>query len=88
MVQPISISPLRSLRAEAVSAREAPPTTQASTSSVSTPVLSRMVDDLIAQGPPVDFAKVAHLKAAIADGRYAVEPREIARAMIGFAKAG
>lgn len=87
MVQPISPSPLRPLRSEAPSARQGPATMPMATASVSTPMLSRMVDELMAEGPPIDFAKVAHLKAAIAGGNYPIEPRDIARAMIGFAKA-
>jgi negative regulator of flagellin synthesis FlgM len=88
MVQPISPSLVRPTRSEAPSARQLPVATPVATASVATPVLSRMVDDLMAEGPPIDFAQVAHLKAAIAGGNYPIEPRAIARAMLGFAKAG
>ena len=38
--------------------------------------------ELAAQGPPVDAARVAELRAAIAEGRYDVDSRRIAEAMI------
>ena len=37
---------------------------------------------LVAGGPPVDSAKVASIRAAIAEGRYPVDPDKIARSMI------
>lgn len=40
--------------------------------------------DMAAQGAPVDSAKVAAIKAAIAEGRYPVDPAKIADAMIAF----
>lgn len=40
--------------------------------------------DMAAQGAPVDAAKVAAIKAAIAEGRYPVDPAKIADAMIAF----
>jgi negative regulator of flagellin synthesis FlgM len=44
--------------------------------------------DMAAQGAPVDSAKVAAIKAAIAEGRYPVDPAKIADAMIKFAGSG
>lgn len=45
---------------------------------------------LVAEGPPVDMAKVAIVKAAIAEGRYPVDPIRIAEGMIalGFGRRG
>jgi len=37
---------------------------------------------LVAGGPPVDLDKIAELRARIADGSYAVDPRAIAEKMI------
>lgn len=44
--------------------------------------------DMAAQGAPVDAAKVAAIKAAIAEGRYPVDPAKIADAMVKFAVSG
>ena len=44
--------------------------------------------DMAAQGAPVDGAKVAAIKAAIAEGRYPVDPAKLADAMIKFAASG
>lgn len=43
--------------------------------------------ELVAQGPPVDSAKVQMIRAAIAEGRYPVDPHKIAERMLalGFA---
>ncbi|MDO9488490.1 MAG: flagellar biosynthesis anti-sigma factor FlgM [Sphingomonadaceae bacterium] len=44
--------------------------------------------DMAAQGAPVDGAKIAAIKAAIAEGRYPVDPTKIADAMIKFTAPG
>jgi negative regulator of flagellin synthesis FlgM len=40
------------------------------------------VFELVANGPPVDAAKVDAIRAAIAEGRYPVDPAKIAERMI------
>jgi negative regulator of flagellin synthesis FlgM len=40
--------------------------------------------ELVASGPPVDSAKVAAIRAAIAEGRYPVDPDKIAERMIAL----
>lgn len=37
---------------------------------------------LAAVGPPVDVKKVAEIRAAIAEGRYAVDPQKVAQSMV------
>jgi negative regulator of flagellin synthesis FlgM len=37
---------------------------------------------LAGEGPPVDAARVAQLRAAIADGSYGIDPERIAAAML------
>ncbi len=39
---------------------------------------------LVADGPPVDGAKVAAIRSAIAEGRYPVDPARIAESMIAL----
>ncbi len=59
------------------------PATAAATVSAPTSTLSRIAKDLSAS-PPVDTAKVASLKAAIAAGRYTIDPDAIAAKMIAL----
>ena len=40
--------------------------------------------ELVAGGPPVDSARVAALRAAIAEGRYPVDPAKIAERMLAL----
>jgi negative regulator of flagellin synthesis FlgM len=42
------------------------------------------VFELVAEGPPVDSARVAAIRAAIAEGRYPVDPEKIAERMIAL----
>ena len=42
------------------------------------------VFELVAGGPPVDSAKVAAIRAAIAEGRYPVDPEKIAERMLAL----
>lgn len=44
--------------------------------------LIRLASDLAAQPAPVDTARVAALRGAIAEGRYAVDPAKIAGSML------
>ena len=61
-----------------VTTEEAPETAKAATlSTISTPA-ARMA----AQGAPVDAARIARIKQAIASGNYPVDPEKIAEKMI------
>lgn len=42
------------------------------------------VFELVSAGPPIDMAKVAAVRAAIAEGRYPVNPQAIADAMVAL----
>lgn len=46
--------------------------------------LIRLAGDLAAQPAPVDTARVAELRSAIAEGRYTFDPDSVAAAMLGF----
>lgn len=46
------------------------------------------VFEQVSAGAPVDTAKVAAVRAAIADGRYAIDPRAIAEKMIALDLSG
>lgn len=48
------------------------------------PKLIRMANDLAAQGPPIDTARIAGIRQAIALGSYRVDPTRIANAILGF----
>jgi flagellar biosynthesis anti-sigma factor FlgM len=51
----------------------------------SLPKLVSLASTLAEQGPPVDFAKIAQVRQAIAEGSYRVNPDKIAGAMMRFA---
>lgn len=53
----------------------------------SLPKLVSLASDLAKAGPPVDHAKIAHLRQAIAQGEYSVDVDRLAHAMAGFFKA-
>lgn len=42
------------------------------------------VFELVSAGAPIDAAKVASVRAAIAEGRYAIDPRAIAGKMVAL----
>lgn len=56
-----------------------PPGVEAASSAKATPTPA---SELAALGAPVDTARVAELRSAIAEGRYAVDSRAVADAMI------
>lgn len=56
------------------------PATSDSPSSV--PQLVRLAEELMAQGPPVDYARIAQVRAAIASRTYEIDLDAIASAML------
>ncbi len=52
--------------------------------SATLPKLLRMANDLAAMGPPVDAARIAEIRQAIATGNYPVNPESIADAILDF----
>lgn len=48
------------------------------------PAPANPVADLVATGAPVDMAKVESVRAAIAEGRYTVDPKAIADKMLAL----
>lgn len=48
--------------------------------------LIRLAADLAAQAPPVDTARVASLRTAIAEGTYSADAKNIALAMLRYAQ--
>ncbi len=82
MIDPLGSVPR--LRAAAAAAPQAPrPAERAATPRTDLPKLVALAADLARQGPPVDYARVAQLRQAIADGSYVVDAKAIASAMAG-----
>jgi negative regulator of flagellin synthesis FlgM len=50
----------------------------------SLPKLISLASELASQGPPIDHAKIARIREAIALGTYRVQPEAIANAILGF----
>ena len=74
-------SPVRVPTSAATAA--ANPTNRAA--SVPLPRLLDLVAELTRSGPPVDYARIAQLRRAIADGSYQIDPDVLAKAIVGFA---
>ena len=60
--------------------------TESAPASASLPRLLSLVDDLVRSGPPVDYARVAQVRRAIADGGYRVDTDALAKAIVAFAR--
>jgi negative regulator of flagellin synthesis FlgM len=50
----------------------------------SLPRLVTLAAELASQGPPVDYARIAQVRQAIADGSYTVDPDRIAQSILAF----
>ena len=61
-------------------------TAQAPAQHTSLPQLLNMVAELATHGPPVDHAKIAQIRQAIAFGSYRADPDAIAGALIEFGR--
>ena len=49
----------------------------------SLPQLVRLAAELSSEPPPVDYARIAQIRAAISNGSYRIDPEQIARALVG-----
>ncbi len=49
------------------------------------PRLLDLVADLVQSGPPVDYARIAQVRRAIADGSYRIDTDALAKAIVRFA---
>ena len=62
--------------------------TRTSTGSASLPKLINLARELAEQGPPVDYAKIAHVRQAIAQGSYQIDADALANAILLYAGKG
>lgn len=53
----------------------------------SLPKLVGMAQELAKAGPPIDYAKIAQIRQAIAQGTYEIDPSAIASAMLAYGRA-
>jgi len=70
--------------AERQSVASATQQVEATTASASLPQLVTLAADLVRQGPPIDYARVAQIRQAIADGRYTIDTQSIAQSIMTF----
>lgn len=80
--------PLRRIGGDAAAPARAPAALQAAPETLPTARLTRLAGTLADMSPPVDVARVARLRTAIASGSYGVHPAIIASAMIDFHNGG
>lgn len=76
--------PLRRVASAAAAPMRAPAQLQLAQDSLPTARLTRLASSIADQAPPVDIARVASLRTAIAGGSYGVHPAIIASAMLDF----
>lgn len=76
--------PLRRVASENVAAMRTPAQLQPAQENLPAAKLTRLASSLADQAPPVDVARVAALRTAIANGSYGVHPAIIASAMLDF----
>jgi flagellar biosynthesis anti-sigma factor FlgM len=92
MVENIILGPLKPVQnAKTGGSGLRPSTTQPKPVQVQNPTLPklvRMANDLAAMGPPVDAARIAEIRQAIATGNYPVNPGAIADVILGFDDTG
>jgi negative regulator of flagellin synthesis FlgM len=84
----VRTTPLRSATSETSARVHAPAQPAVLTDSLPAARLIRLAGSLATQAPPVDVARVASLRSAIASGSYGVHPAVIASAMIDFHSRG
>ena len=76
--------PLRRVASDGVAAMRSAAQLQPAQENLPTAKLTRPANSLADQAPPVDVARVASLRTAIANGSYGVHPAIIASAMLDF----
>ena len=76
--------PLRRVASENIAAMRTPVQLQPAQENLPAAKLTRLASSLADQAPPVDVARVAALRTAIAGGGYGVHPAIIASAMLDF----
>lgn len=95
MIDPVSTGPVSPIAGRSAASVDARPT-RASAAAVdpapavspqarpAVPQLLDIVADLTRAGPPVDFARVAQVRRAIADGSYSIDLDALAKAIVQF----
>ncbi len=91
MVDPVSAAVFTAVKAQPTKnsgARESRPPASLTNVSISRDKslsqLLSLAKQLAEQGPPVDYQKIAHIRNAIAEGTYKVDPEAVADAMLDF----
>jgi negative regulator of flagellin synthesis FlgM len=87
MIDPVRPGPVKSVATPSDARRLATQELRNSgaRSAASLPRLLDLVADLTTAGPPVDYARIAEVRRAIADGSYQIDADAIAKAITGFA---
>ncbi len=92
MVDPVASAPVMRKAATPKAAAGPPQSEQLGSSaknvSHTLPKLVALAEDLTRQGPPIDFAKIAAIRQAIATGTYAIDFDATAAAILAFGRSG
>ncbi len=80
----VRTNPLRGVASGSAAPAHTAAPLQATQDSLPTARLTRLAGNLANEAPPIDVARVASLRTAIANGSYGVHPAIIASAMLDF----
>jgi flagellar biosynthesis anti-sigma factor FlgM len=89
MVDPVCMGPISPFAAQAAGGSEVRRLTPQDLRKIpdvplgaSVPQLLNLVADLAHSGPPVDYARIAQIRRAIADGNYKIDADAVAKAIV------
>lgn len=80
----VRTNPLRGVASGSAAPAHTAAPLQATQDSLPTARLTRLAGNLANEAPPIDVARIASLRTAIANGSYGVHPAIIASAMLDF----
>ncbi len=81
-------TPVRRTASGSIASANPHTTAQPAPTAVPVARLISLANEMAAQEPPVDYARIASLRAAIASGEYSVDPVAIAKSMALFHSTG
>ena len=94
MTEPVTLGPLRAIAVPVAASAPAPEalrngrtgTAPAAEVPANLPRLVAIARELARQGPPIDYARIAQVRQAIALDSAAIDVDRLARAMLGFSR--
>ncbi len=89
MIDPVRLGPVTPITASVARRADVARAVSPDAGSASRATLPRLLDlvaDLAQSGPPIDYAKIAQVRRAIAEGSYRIDADALAKAILSFAR--